>query len=473
MRLRQDRQGRLEFQRSTLKVTNEFYDRYAAISEMLDAAPEVLRLLDADVAGAMRKEKRRGRALGRRCAFTSENVLRALICQVVEGLSLREVVVRIDDSSALRTFVRIHDDPMMDYSTLCKLRNAVQPDTWKQINRAFTKFAISSACIEGGRLRLDTTLVETNVRWPSDSGLLWDVSRVLARLVRRARELVSMVADDRRLRDKAAKKLQIAVAREAGRRRPRLERMKRLYVALIGRTEAIREIARTAASDLDEAIADHRLHFLEACVAGELAKELRHFVALGRRVCDQARRRVLADEQVPSAQKLYSIFEPHTELIKRGKAGKPIEFGHMVSLAQVNEKFISSYAVFERRPSEHELLEPIVRDHKKLFGHAPSEVSADKAYHQADAVARVADQVDLVAIGRRRSKDEQDAPQETDALFKIAQAFRAGIEGTISFLKRSLRMFRCFDKGLEHFSAAIGRIVFGHNLIVLARHGPA
>jgi hypothetical protein len=136
MRLVHDRQGRFEFQRSTLKITNEFYDRYAAISEILDDVPKVLQLLDADVAGAIRKQGRRARVAGRPCDYTSENVLRILVCQVVEGLSLREVVVRIDDSCALRQFVRIHDDPMMDYTTLCKLKNAVKPETWKRINHA-------------------------------------------------------------------------------------------------------------------------------------------------------------------------------------------------------------------------------------------------------------------------------------------------------------------------------------------------
>src|SRR5262245_28023136 len=102
MRLGQDRQGRLEFQRSTLKVTNEFYVRCVAIAEILYATPEVLRLLDGDVAGVMREQGRQGRAPGRPCEYTSENVLRTLVCQVVEGLSLREVVVRIDDSCALR-----------------------------------------------------------------------------------------------------------------------------------------------------------------------------------------------------------------------------------------------------------------------------------------------------------------------------------------------------------------------------------
>jgi IS5 family transposase len=469
MRLQKDRQGRFDFQRSTLRITNEFYERYSAISETLERSPRVLALLNRDIGGALDREARARRRRGRPCEYTSENVLRILVCQVVEGLALREVAVRIDDSWALRQFVRIHDGPMMDFTTLCRLKNAIKPATWKKINQALAKSAVEAELIDGEQLRLDTTLVETNIRWPSDSGLLWDICRVIARLIRKARKIDPAVAADARLQDKRAKKLLVAVARETGKRKIREHRLQRLYGALIRQAEAFLETAGAAVAQLAEAVAGKRLGLLESVLAEEIAKQLKHFSALGQRVVDQARRRVLQGEQVPATEKLYSIFEPHTELIKRGKAGKPVEFGHMVALDQVGSKFITGYEVFDRRPTEHQLVEPAVRAHSKLFGRPPSQVSADKGYHSRATLERVADDVETVAIGNpKRSGDDNDAGS-MDALFRIAQAFRAGIEGTISFLKRAFRMFRCFDKGWEHFASAIGRIIFGHNLVVLAR----
>lgn len=472
MRLKQDKQRRFDFHRATLKITRQHHERYAAISEILDETPAIVREVHDDVVGMLERESRRVSRRGRRCRFTSENLLRLLICQVIEGLSLREVVVRVDDSDAFRTFTRIHDGPMMDFTTLCRLRSSIRAETWKKVNQALAKAAVAAELIHGDRLRLDTTLVETNIRWPSDSGLLWDTYRTLGRLIRMGRELDSTVADDRRLQDKKAKKLQLAIAREVAKRKRKECRVKRLYGALIGHGEAILAIAIVAAERLGKLGAGDRSGSMRGALAQQLSTELLRIVELGRRVVDQARRRVLNGESVPATEKIYSIFEPHTELIKRGKAGKEIEFGHMVSLAQVESKFITDYDVCPRRPVEPDLIEPIVRAHCKLFGQAPTELSADKGYHRTTTVSRLAETVDTVAIGPRRRSSEDVEHSEPSELFKLAQMFRAGIEGSISFLKRAFRMARCFDKGWAHYASNVGRIVFSHNLVVLARLWP-
>ena len=470
MRLKQDRQGRFDFHRSSLRVTSEHYDRYRAISAMLDGTPAIVGLVHKEIAPTLEAVNRRTHRRGRPCRFTTDNVVRLLICQVIEGLSLREIVVRVDDSHALRWFTRIYDGPMMDYTTLCRLRNAIGDETWKKVNYALAKAAVAAALIGGDRLRLDTTLVETNIRWPSDSGLLWDTYRVLCRLIRKGRDVSSGIAEDRRLQEKRVKKIQLAIARETAKRKRKDGRVKRLYTALVGHGEAILEVAVEAAHCLGTTAADERAGITRQSMAQALSNQMLKFVELGRRVIDQTRRRVMLGESVPSTEKVYSIFEPQTELIKRGKAGKEIEFGHMVSLAQVEQKFITNYQVFARRPVEPDLLAPAVKHHCRIFGRAPAELSADKGYHRTSAVTQLAETVDLVAIGRPRgraaSEDDRVEPSE---LFKLAQMFRAGIEGSISFLKRAFRMFRCFDRGWAHYAANVGRIVFGHNLVVLAR----
>ena len=196
MRSKKDRQGRLEFKPSTLKITNNHYARYEAISEILDNTPAILDLVHKDVAKAIDQENRQNRKKGRPCEYTSEMLLRIVVCQAIEGLSLREVIVRIDDSYGFRRFVKIFDDSMMDYSILCRLRNQIQPKTWKKISQALAKSALADGKIDGAKLRLDTTAVETNIHWPSDSGLLWDVYRVLARQVRAAREIDPEIGRD-------------------------------------------------------------------------------------------------------------------------------------------------------------------------------------------------------------------------------------------------------------------------------------
>jgi IS5 family transposase len=190
---------------------------------------------------------------------------------------------------------------------------------------------------------------------------------------------------------------------------------------------------------------------------------------MGERVIDQATRRVLHGEQVPNDEKLFSIFEPHTELLKRGKAGKEIEFGHMVQIQQVSEKFITDYEVFDKKPVEHTLVEPALEGHKKLFGQYPQEMTADKAYYEGAVAQRARAKVDMLSIAKQGRRTEDDEQRESDPAFRHAQRFRAGVEGTISFLKRILRLSRCFNKGWVHYVSTVGATVFVHNLLILAR----
>ena len=173
---------------------------------------------------------------------------------------------------------------------------------------------------------------------------------------------------------------------------------------------------------------------------------------------------------MPNEEKLFSIFEPHTELLKRGKAGKDVEFGHMIQIEQVAGKFITNYDVFDKKPVEHQLVTRALESHKKLFGEYPDTLAADKGYYESMAVVeRLENKVATVSIGKKGRRTFEESEREHDPLFRLAQRFRAGVEGTISFLKRSFRLARCFNKGWEHFVSTIGQTIFAHNLLVLAR----
>jgi IS5 family transposase len=199
-------------------------------------------------------------------------------------------------------------------------------------------------------------------------------------------------------------------------------------------------------------------------------EQLMHYGELGARVVDQATRRVLGAEKVPNDEKLFSIFEPHTELLKRGKAGKPIEFGHMVLFQQTREKFISDFEVFDNKPVEHGLVNGVLASHKRIFGALPTTFTADKGFYESmDAIGELEKKIDLVAIAKKGARTDEEVAREHSFAFKLAQAFRAGIEGSISFLKRALRMYRCFNKGWEHYVSTVGATVFAHNLLVLVR----
>jgi IS5 family transposase len=193
-----------------------------------------------------------------------------------------------------------------------------------------------------------------------------------------------------------------------------------------------------------------------------VALELKAFLPAMNTVVSTARRAQVAGETVPACQRVFSIFEPHTELIMRGKRQKPVEFGHKVLLCQAADKFITDYEVYEKQEVDCALTEEVIRRHEKLFGTRPEVLAADKGFCPAAAKREeLAQLVDILAIPRRL----QDF---LDKALAFWQGFRGGIEGTISVLKRAFRLFRCYFRGFNGFARSVGLGVFCHNLIVLA-----
>jgi IS5 family transposase len=464
-----DIQCELEFPVSSLALTQEYYAKYGAISRILDEAAEIVAEAHRDLKHALEQAERCD-VSGTRFRYTSDQVLRILLVMVIEGLSLRQAVVRIDDSPALRQFTRLRSKPMMDFTTLCKFKNAIRPATWKRINRRLAQHAVREERITGEALRLDTTAVETNIHWPTDSSLLWDSYRVLARLIERARDLDPGLVGTGRLHPRRAKREALAIARKGARRGQDASALKPLYRSLLGRVEGICDWALGIEKGLAHRIATHRYGEWKQAEAEALIEEITETHALAQRVVDQAWRRVVCGESVPNEEKLFSLFEPHTELLKRGKAGKDIEFGHMIQIQQVAEKFITDYDVYDHKPVEPTLLESALNRHRELFGTDPSQLAADKGYYESMAAIRNLERrIDTVSIAKKGARTQAESEREHDPLFRHAQAFRAGIEGTISFLKRVLHLTRCLSKGWEHFAATVGMTIFAHNLVVLAR----
>ena len=447
-------QPELYFDPPSLKITQEFYAKYEEISRLLDANPGILDLAHGDLEGLAEKD-RPGRS-----RYASDTVLRLCVCQIVEGLSLRETIVRVDTCSALRRFVRVDGGSMMDYSTFCRLRNAITADSWKKINQLLAEYALAQEAITGTNLRIDTTAVETNIHWPTDSSLLVDVFRTIKRGLDQARKLGVDLLEGRRFHLSAVRKLGLRIIRKGRGKGATAKGLRSLYKRLIRQVEEILSTTGDVAARLRQS----------AGVRGEkLADQLIAFQQLGGCVVFQSRRRVLDGESVPNDEKLFSIFEPHTELLKRGKADKPIEFGHMIQIQQVSEKFITAYEVFEKKPAEPALLDAALISHEQLFGVEPSCLAADKGYFDQETIDRLEKSIDTVSIGKKGKRTIEQVEREHDPIFRHAQRFRAGVEGTISYLKRVLRLTRCASKGWEHFQSTIGATIFSHNLLILAR----
>ena len=473
MRTKQNTQPEFVYQLpSAAKITDDYFHRYAFISDYLDSHPAIGNRVHKDLRKPLAKATRKG-PQGQACSFSSDTVLRLCIVKVLENTSYRGTIVRADDSPRLREFTGIHNGLMMSPSTFNRLANAIRPGTWEAINQLLTEAAVAEGLITGEHLRLDTTATETNIHWPTDSGILWDTYRVLDRHVQAIRRLHPSLLSDKRLHAKLAKRLHSRISRTARHRteKSRQER-KRHYERLLALVAGILDWVPTLCERVRAEAPRSSHSALDLLALESRVAEIEDVVPLGRQAVDQARRRVLLGEQVPNDEKLFSIFEPHTELLIRGKANKDIEFGHMVNICQVDSKFITDYEVFEKKPVEYELIDGAIERHEELFGAPPDVLAADKGYWQ-DAVTRerLRKQIDMVSIAKKGGCTEEERAYERSLPFRLAQGFRAGVEGSISFLKRMLGLWRCMNTGFDRFVSTVASSVFAHNLLILSR-GP-
>jgi IS5 family transposase len=466
VRIKLDPQVALTYGGSHLKATIQYFERYSSINQILLDVPAILEAFHQDAARPLERAARK-----RRSRFTSDHLLRAILVMDIEALTYRETSIRIDDSEFLRRFVGIHSGPAMDYSTLAKVFKAIRPETWKLINRHLADRAISEEHIEGNTLRSDTTTHETNVHYPTDSSLLWDSYRVLARLLDELRGYDGESVGDGHLQTKYVKRLALQIARRANPTESGQEKVERLYPPLLAEVSRILIWSREARTQCEVRLAKGLCGTHGICdLISPLLLQMHRFEGLTARVIDQAQRRVLGGESVPNAEKILSIFEPHTELLKLGKAAKPVEFGHMVLLSQVENKFISNYDVFEKRPSDASLVDGILADHKALFGHLPESFAADKGFYESmEKLRQLEVIIPDVSIAKKGSRNAEETAREHAATFKALQRFRAGIEGSISYLKRCFKLRRCLYRSFDTFCGSVGSHVFAHNLVVLTR----
>jgi len=434
---------------SELKIVRAHRQKYKRISAVLEANPAILDLAAQDL-----KVLSQGGRKGRRAVYTAENLLRALIVHTIEGEDWRGTIVRISESPFLQDFLRLGNRPVMDFTFLDKAFKAIRPATWKRINEALTGQAQETKRMDPSAIRVDTTVVETTIHYPTDSSLLWDSWRVLARLLRAGRALAPEWCEHR-FHDRLVKRSYhriVRYGRSGAKGRQRL--VKRCWRELIAH---VRWIAAIAAGFS----ARSRSH-ADLAVQG-VGAQMEGFLRSIGVVIATAERANLKGETVPAGERVFSLFEPHTELIKRGKSHKPVEFGHVVLLSQTREKFISDYEVMEHRIADPYLTALSVENHERLFGEPPQVLTADHGFDPKTPVrAALEEKVETLAIPRKLS-------DWAEVIGSLWQRFRAGIEGSISVLKRAYRLLRCPYRGFRSFSASVGMSIFCHNLVLLAR----
>jgi IS5 family transposase len=434
-----------------------------AISDFLDDHDEMVEQVRRDLVRGLKKPAR-----GRR-GLTARQVLRSLVLMRVKNWDYRELRERIADGLTLRQFTDFYCDQVPKHDAFNRGVNRLTPQTLKAVNELVVQVAVALGLEDGAKLRVDTTVVETDIHHPTDNTLLWDVVRVVTRLIGRLAKALEMPRikgfhDRRRSAHRRMYEIQRMTTRQ---RQGAGSRQTATYRDLIGIAE---EVVANAKAALEKSARMRGKDLLAAMTIDAIRDDIARYCGLGERVIDQARRRVLDGEQVPNAEKIYSIFEPHTDLIKRGKVRAPVEFGHKVFLAESAKGLITQYEVLKGNPSDEVHVAPSLKRHRRAFRRAAELYASDRGFFSEQNVAAcVHGGVKVACIPQRGgSKTPQRQAYERSAPFKQGQRFRAGIEGRISVLMRGRGMKRCRAEGAERFALFVGAAVLANNLMIIA-----
>ncbi len=420
-------------------------------------------LLDA-VYDAQGKRHPQSRVRGRQ-QTPAEVTLRMLILKHVRNWSYETLEREVRANVVYRSFCRIGMEKVPDAKTLVRLGQAIGPETIAELHDRIVALAQQQGVIRGRKMRVDTTVVESNIHYPTDSGLLNDGTRVLTRTMKKIEHKVGGLHRKVRNRMRSVTKRVIAIGLALRYKGTEGElKRKQEYRRLLRLTRQILNDSRRVLQEVEALPTRHR-----RAVRG-LGERLEAMSEQVRAVVRQTKARVFAGvTQFPG--KLVSLFEPHTEIIRKGKASKPNEFGKLVEVQEAENQIITHYEVYAERPSDRHLLLPAVAAHQRKLGRVPDWVAADAGFYSRgnEEVAQALG-VKYVSIPNRNTRSEERRQLEKQRWFKQGQKWRTGCEGRISVIKRRHGLARCRYHGLEGMRRWVGLGVIADNLINIGRY---
>jgi transposase, IS5 family len=420
----------------------------------------------AAVYEALAQRHPQSRRRGRR-GTPAEVVLRLLILKHVRNWSYGVLEREVRANLVYRDFTRVGADKMPDAKTMGRWGVALGPAVIKQIHDRIVQLARAEDIVQGRRMRIDTTVVETNIHYPTDSSLLGDGVRVLTRTMRKITELAGAAGAKLRDRSRSVKHRLLEIGRavrsKAGVTR---ERLQRAYGRLLEATGRVVGQAKRFSREIGAGV-KRCTEIVKQAILDGLRQSLDDMIPLVRQVLRQTRARVFGGDKHAEG-KLVSLFEPSTEVIRKGKTSKPTEFGKLVKLQEAENQVVVDYEVYARRPNDVDLLVPALEIHRAKLGRAPRLVAGDAAFYSAkNEAAAKAMGVKRVCVPNRSTKSAERKREQKKRWFRDGQRWRTGSEGRISVAKRRHGLNRCRYRGDAGMHRWVGLGVIADNLITI------
>jgi transposase, IS5 family len=390
----------------------------------------------------------------------AEMVLRLLLLKHVRNWSFDVLEREVRMNLCYRDFTRIGMGKVPDAKTLARIAQALGGEVIAELHRRLVEIAQEEGVIQGRKLRVDTTVVETNIHYPTDSSLLGDGARVLTRTMKKIETQAGKLKCKVRNRTRSISKRVIAIATASRHKGEEGEaKRKKQYRELLRYSRQVLNDTKRVIAEVEEMSTKKKKGLRGLC---------EHLSAMAdrvRQVVRQTKVRVF-DGVTQMPGKIVSLFEPHTEIIRKGKASKPTEFGKMVQVQETENQIITHYEVFDQRPSDRDLLLGAVETHERVLGRVPHLVTADAGYYSRGQEQAVEEKgVKWVAVPNRNTKSVERKKKEHSRWFKKAQSWRTGCEGRISVLKRRHGLTRCRYRGAEGMKRWVGLGVMADKLI--------
>lgn len=420
-----------------------------ALSGLIEQHPRIPELVLQDLTADDCK------ATGAR-GISADLVFRALLLKQMHSWSYEELHFHLSDSQTYRTFCGLgplHKTPAR--STLAGAIKKIQPETLETINRILVVDAADRK-IETGRVtRVDCTVVETLIHPPSDSQLLWDCIRVLTGLMKKARKVLPAGSFSYPNRKKRAKRRcrEIATARRKAARKVSYRDLVKVAEEIQGK--ALEAVHRLQSADLQKP-ADWRV-----------LQQIQQILSQLERVLDQTRRRVFQGETVPAQEKVVSIFEDHTDIIR--KDFRNTYYGHKICLNVGKTSMVLDCQILRGNPADATLTQSAIERQQEILGAPPRQAVFDGAFaSKANLAALKEAGTQDVVFTKGKTFKVSDMAKSTYVYRKLRN-FRAGIEGVISYLKRSFGLHQCTWRTWPSFQSYVWSSIVASNLLLMAR----
>ena len=392
--------------------------------------------------------------------MTAEQVVRAAIIKQMEGFSYEDLAFHLLDSLSYRRFCRIgFAHKGFQKSALCHNIKSISAETWEAINRILVAYGKDKGTEKGRQARIDCTVVCSNIHEPKDSNLLWDCVRVITRMLLQLNvesNEFSLTFSDH---SKRAKKRMLAILNannEKVRKKHYRDLLKVTQDTVSYAQDAVHILSQFPFKDLAQSI-----------LVKKRVNDLKQALKLTEKVIEQTTRRVINGEKVPANEKIFSIFEPHTDIIIKDR--RDTYYGHKICLSGGPSNLITDCLIVEGNPADSTLTTEMLDRQERVYGHYPLKVALDGGFASKDNLKAAKKRgIKDVCFAKKRGLKEEDMCR-SKGVYKRLRRFRAGIEAGISWLKRCFGLWTCTWKSFRSFKSYVWASIVSANLLVLAR----